>query len=780
MLLSALVGAGLAPIASARLVAIGGLLAALLPLALFVYFFQLVDAVGTAPLVETVAWIPSLGIDLVWRLDGFSLLFALLITGIGTGVTLYAATYFDKKTPFARGQFILYIQLFMVAMLATVLADNLLVLFVFWELTSLLSFLLVGFDSTNPIARRAALQSLLVTVAGGLALFAGILLIGIVGGTFSLSALLADSTALTESSLLPVIIGLVLLGAFTKSAQAPFHFWLPNAMAAPTPASAYLHSATMVKLGVYLLARFDPLFSTLPWFGPLLVAVGGLTMLLAAVQALRAVEFKAVLAFSTVAALGTIVMLIGLDGEVAAVATVGFILAHALYKATLFFCAGIVIHSTGVTRLQRLGGLARALPLTALATVLAAFSMAGLPPFLGFISKEYLFEAKLDSSFTVVAVGLGVLVNAVMVAVATVIVLRPFFTRPPRPIRVQHGETIGLTLPPLVLGLTGVSLGFAPWLVAEPLIQPAASVIHGSPIAVSFKLWHGLTPMLALSALVVVLGGLLAWFWDPIHVALRRRRELDEVLLDKGYDNVLRWTLDLAGRCTATLQNGDMRHYAAITAAAVTGLMVYGLLSTGGALWPVLDQEPLRPYLVIVAALIVTGALVAAKARSLVTAVVGVGLAGYGLAMIFLLNGGPDLALTQFAVETLFVVIVVAVLLRLPISAASTRSRGEKLTDFGLASAFAAAVATATLWITAGPLDRTLAGYFAETSYTEAFGRNVVNVILVDFRALDTFGEIAVVAFAALAAWTLLRPAGRRRRTGTSPLAIADQSQGNR
>ena len=777
MLLAAFVGAVLTPIASARLPAIGGLIAASLPLALFVYFFLLIGEAGTAPIVESVAWVPSLGIDFVWRLDGFSLLFALLITGIGTGVTVYASAYFDKKPPFLRGLFILYIQLFMVAMLATVLADNLLVMFVFWELTSLLSFLLVGFDSTSSIARKAAMQSLLVTVAGGLALFAGILLIGITAGTFSLSALLADGTALVESPLMPVIIGLVLLGAFTKSAQAPFHFWLPNAMSAPTPASAYLHSATMVKLGVYLVARFDPLFSTVFWFGPLLIGVGGITMLLAALQALRAVEFKAVLAFSTVASLGTIIMLIGLESEVAAVATVGFILAHALYKVTLFFCAGIVIHATGETHLQRLGGLGRTLPLTAFATIMAALSMAGLPPFVGFISKEYLFEATLDSRFTMVAVGTAVLVNAVMVAVATVIVLRPFFVQPPRPIHVHHGETIGLTLPPLVFGLVGISLGFAPWLVAQTLIQPAASMIHGAPIEVSFQLWHGLTPMLALSALVVMLGGLLAWFWDPIHDALRRRQVLDELLTDKGYDNVMRWTLAIAERSTAVLQNGDMRRYAAVTAAAVTGLAAYGLLATSGPLWPTVEHQPIRPYLVIVSGLIVVGALVAAMTKSLVTAIVGVGLAGYGMALIFLLNGGPDLALTQFSVETLFVVIVVAVLLKLPIAAVSTRSRGERFTDIGIAAAFAVAVGVATLWIATGPLDRTLTDYFAATSYTEAFGRNVVNVVLVDFRALDTFGEIAVVAFAALGAWALLRPASRSVRDAAAARAAAARAE---
>jgi multicomponent Na+:H+ antiporter subunit A len=770
MLLSGLVGALVAPLLAARLPAIGGVLAALVPAALFVWFWQAIGPVGVAPIVDVVPWVPALGIDLDLWLDGFSLLFALLITGIGTGVTLYAAAYFDKKPGFVRGQFVLYIQLFMMAMLATVLADNLLVLFVFWEITSLLSFLLVGFDGTNPIARRAALQSLLVTVAGGLALLAGIILIGVVAGTFSLSALVADSSVLVASPLLPVIVALVLLGAFTKSAQAPFHFWLPNAMAAPTPASAYLHSATMVKLGVYLLARFDPVFEEVAWFGPVLVAFGGLTMLLAAVQALRAIEFKAVLAFSTVAALGTIVMLIGLDGEVAAVAVVGFILAHALYKATLFFCAGVVIHATGVTRLHRLGGLARHLPLTALATILAAFSMAGLPPFLGFISKEYLFEAKLDSSsFTMVAVGVGVLVNAVMVAVATVIVLRPFFVRARRPITVQHGETVGLTLPPLVLGLVGVMLGFAPWLVAESLIQPAASAIHGTPIVVSFKLWHGLTPMLALSVLVVALGALLAWFWDPIHQFLRRQKFLELLLADRGYDHVMDATLWTARQTTAILQNGDIRRYAAVTAATVTGLLAYGLLAGSGELLPEVAAEPLRPYLVIVAALIVVGTLVAATTSSLVTAVVAVGLAGYGLALVFLMNGGPDLALTQFAVETLFVVIVMAVLLRLPVTGKSTRTRGEKFADAGLATGFAAAVFTAALWITAKPFDATLTRYFAETSYTEAFGRNVVNVILVDFRALDTFGEIAVVAFAALAAWALLRPT--RRPAANPPLS---------
>jgi multicomponent Na+:H+ antiporter subunit A len=763
MLIAGLAGSIIAPLIAAHLRFLGGALCTLVPAVLFAFFLTQIDAVGAAAVVDVVPWVPSLGVDLAFRIDGFSLLFALLITGIGTLVTLYAAAYMDTKPSFDRALFLFYILMFMSAMLATVLADNLVALFVFWEMTSLLSFLLVGFDSDKAFARKSALQSLLVTAGGGLVLLAGIILIGIAADTFSLSVILADVTMVSESPLFPAIIVLMTIGAFTKSAQAPFHFWLPNAMAAPTPASAYLHSATMVKLGVYLLARCHPLFSEADWFGPTLVFFGGATMLIAALQAIRAVEFKAVLAFSTVASLGTIVMLIGLSGAVAAVATVGFILAHALYKATLFFCAGIVIHATKIPRLSHLGGLARALPLTTAATLLASLSMAGLPPFVGFISKEYLFEASLDSPFTVVAVITGVIVNAVMVAVAATVVLRPFFNRPRRPIIIHHGETLGLTLSPLLLGLTGVVLGLVPGIVAGPIIQPAASAIHGAPLEVSFKLWHGITPMLALSGLVVGLGAVLYAYWTPLHVMLRRRRLFDRLLSDRGYNRVLEGTLDAARWSTRVLQNGDLRRYVAVLSTAVTALMAVGLITGDGPLWPDVAAKPFQLYLIVACVIIVTGSIAAAKARSLVTAIIGVGLAGYGLALIFLFNGGPDIALTQFSVETLFVVIVTAVLLKLPIIVQTLRTRGEKAFDVALSIVFSVCVFFVVLWMVAMPFDDTLTRYFAETSLTEAFGRNVVNVILVDYRALDTFGEIAVIAFAALGAWALLRPHALRK-----------------
>jgi len=765
VLLLGLLGSIALPFVATATGRFGGWIAALLPASLFVYFFGLTGQVGEAPIVDVVPWVPSLGIDLTFRLDGFSLLFALLITGIGAMVTLYASSYMERKPAFQRAQFLLYIFLFMTAMLATVTADNLVALFVFWEMTSLLSFLLVGFHGEDPKARRAALQSLLVTAGGGLALLAGIIMIGVEAGTFSLAAIVADPAPLIDSPLFPAIVACVFVGAFTKSAQAPFHFWLPNAMKAPTPASAYLHSATMVKLGVYLLARLDPVFGQVAWVGATMVAFGGATMLIAAVQAVRATEIKAVLAFSTVASLGTLVMLIGLDGPVASVAVVGFILAHALYKATLFFCAGMVIHATGTTQLNRLGGLARHLPVTAAATIIACFSMAGLPPFIGFISKEYLFEAKLASSFDAIVVAIGVLVNAVMVAIAGVLALRPFFGRARRPIRLINRETPGMTIGPVLLAVTGVAFGLMPSLVAHALIEPAAIAIHGEAFEVSFKLWHGLTPMLALSGLVVVLGATLAWYWDPIHVFLRRRRAFDELLTDRGYDRVLDGTLALARWSTRVLQNGDLRVYGAVIAASVTGLVAFGLLSGAGPLLPDVAEAPLRPYLVVVCALIIAGTIVAAIVPSLVSAIVAVGLSGYGLALVFLMNGGPDLALTQFSVETLFVVIVTAVLLRLPVVARSSRTEGERWTDGVIAAAFAACVFVAALWVAGKPFNPELTEWFAATSVPEAFGRNVVNVILVDFRALDTFGELAVVALAALAAWVLLRASGKTSRS---------------
>lgn len=722
-----------------------------------------VEAISAGEIItHSLEWVPSLGIELGFRLDGFSLLFALLITGIGALVTIYAISYFVETTTATRARFVFLIHLFMAAMLGTVLSDNLIAMFVFWEITSLTSFMLIGFEASKPEARRAALQSLLITCGGGLALFGGILLIGMELETFSLTEVAARSSELVESPSLYAIIVLIMVGAFTKSAQFPFHFWLPQAMAAPTPASAYLHSATMVKLGVYLLARFDIVFVEVPAYGTTLVIVGLTTMTIAAFNAVRATGYKAVLAQSTVASLGIMVMLIGLTGPVSAVAVTGFILAHALYKAALFFCAGTAIHATRIKKLRKLGGLARHLPLTAAAATLASLSMAGLPPFVGFIAKEYLFDAQLDSNWTVLPVVVSVLVNGVMVAVAGAVSLRPFFGGHNKISRVYHGETPGLLVGPLLLAALGVTFGLMPGLVAQTVIAPSAAALHGAPIDVSFSLWHGLTPMLALSVAVLALGALLIWKWDAFHRAIGGTRFAHRLDGDRNYHRIVAALLFGARASTRWLQNGDQRRYTLIVIIALLTISAYAVFGrsrielswTGGAF---------LPFPTIILGLALVGCIFASRTTSLIGALVGVGMVGYGSALIFLVNGAPDLALTQFAIETLVLVVLMAVLMQLPTSAPRTRTTRESRVDASLSVVFAIIVFIGLATMTAMPFDTRLPDFYGATSYFEALGYNVVNVIIVDYRAFDTLGEVAVVGFATLAVWTLLK---RRRRRG--------------
>ncbi|WP_416355615.1 hydrogen gas-evolving membrane-bound hydrogenase subunit E [Aureimonas phyllosphaerae] len=735
---------------------------ATVPAALFCVFLGLgLRLEGVASLTERVEWVPALGVALDFRLDGFSLLFCLLITGIGALVTIYAGAYFADKPRDKGARFLALTLLFMAAMLGTVLSDNLIGLYVFWELTSLVSFLLIGFDSHQSAARKAALQSLIATAGGGLCLFGAILLIGSALGTFSLSEVVARGDELTASPLAPAILVLLCLGTFTKSAQVPFHFWLPNAMQAPTPASAYLHSATMVKLGVYLLARFDQAFAGMPAFGMTLVVFGTATLLVGGLRAMMQSGFKGVLAQSTVGSLGLLVLLIGLGGETAAVATVGFILAHALYKAALFFCAGNVIHATGRTQITQMAGLGRKLPMTALAAAAAALSMAGLPPMVGFIAKELVFEAQLADAAGTVAIALAVVGNAAFVMVALLSAINPFWKRRGVPSEVHHADTPGLVVGPLVLSALGLLFGLAPGLMANSLVVPAASALAGRPIEASFYLWHGFTPMLALSAAVVALGAVLYAIWPRVHWRFGEWPPLVALLGDRGYYGVFNGILNLAERSTRILQNGDQRAYTATVVAATLAILTLGLVFNAPGLAVDIDLADLRIAPVAVLAFMMIGAVAATRTRSLLTALVSVGIVGFGSALVFLLNGAPDLALTQFSVEVLVVVILTALLLRIPLRPASTRTTAERRLDLALAGGFGIVVFVALIAMTAVQFDPRLSAFFAAASYPEAWGRNVVNVILVDFRAIDTLGEIAVVCFAALGAWSLLRRTGK-------------------
>ena len=736
-----------------------GWLLAVLPAGLFIAFLRFTPSIEAGRTVtERWAWAPSLGVELALRLDGFAFLFCLLITGIGALVVIYAGAYLAERTSGDRARFIALILLFMTAMLGAVLADNLIVLFLFWEATSLLSFLLIGFDVDSASARRSALMSLRVTAGGGLALLAAVLLIGVALGTYSFSDAVARAPELAQSPWVVPILAGIFIGAFTKSAQFPFHFWLPNAMQAPTPASAYLHSATMVKLGVYLLARFEPLIGAVPGGRDTLIAVALITMLVGAFQALRAENYKSVLAYSTVASLGILMMLVGLDGPMASVAMVGFLLAHALYKATLFFCAGTVIHATGLTKLRLMGGLRCYLPVTAFASVLASLSMAGLPPFLGFVTKEFLFEAQVESSWDAVPMAVAVLVNAVIVGVAGVVTLRPFFMNRGRVREVRHREVPGLLVGPMLLALLGLLISVEPDWVSRTVLRPAVAAVYGQPVDVTVGLWHGLTPMLLLSAAVVSIGALIFIYWVPIHQRLRTETWPDRYDVEHGYDALLRGVRHAGDVIAEHIQRGDLRQHLRIIFAAAGGFVIYGLVVMRGDVHLPVDLSTVRLGPAAIALVGLAGGLTACRARSLLAAMIATGVAGLVAALTFLINGAPDIALTQFAVESLVVVLLTAALLTLPLAAPPTRSPGARRLDALLAAGVSALLFLVLLDMSAMPPRTELSEFFGAHSYLDAFGRNVVNVILVDFRGFDTLGETTVIALAALIAWSLLGP----------------------
>jgi multicomponent Na+:H+ antiporter subunit A len=756
MLLPIVLGAAAAVAATAMPARFAMPLAALAAAACFALFASaLPDVAGGVPVSAPFWGVPSLGVSGGLALDGLSLLFALLITGIGTLVFVYAGAYLKGDARLNR--FAALMLLFMTAMMGAVTADDVVTLFVFWELTSLASFFLVGFDHEKAQARKAALQALLVTGGGGLALLAGLILVSIAAGTTSLGAIIADPDRVLAHPASGAALLLIVLGCFTKSAQVPFHFWLPNAMAAPTPVSAYLHSATMVKLGVYLLARLNPVYQDEPAWQGLLTWFGLATALTGALLALRETDLKRVLAYTTVTALGTAVLLIGIGSALAATAAVVFVVVHAFYKAALFLVAGIVDHETGTRDASALGGLSRAMPVTALAATLAALSMAGLPPFVGFVAKELAYEAQLgmDSAFPAILVG-GFLVNAAMVAVAGLLSLRLFFGRKGTVPGKPHDPGLAMLAGPLILATLGLAAGVAPGLLGRLLVDPAASAIAGTPIDSGLGLWHGFSPLLALSAATVLLGVGLYLAWERLLPALHAARSLDRFGPGAAYERLLAGLVSGAERVTRWIQHGSLRNYLR-TLFLVAGICVAGTLVLRGGLDMPAAGPGFRDPRSIAFLVLVAGAVAAASAASLVASVMAVGLAGFATAVIFLLNGAPDLAFTQFAVEILFVAILAAAFVRLPIRTRDRRTRRARLVDMGIASLTGLAVTLVLLAVVAAPFDPRLSQWFGENSMPSAHGRNVVNVILVDFRALDTLGEITVLAIAGFAVLSLLR-----------------------
>ncbi|MEO9338250.1 hydrogen gas-evolving membrane-bound hydrogenase subunit E [Mesorhizobium sp. SB112] len=735
-------------------------LIAFAPAVLFGGFCLFLPAIGSGNTIsETYSWIPSLGIEASFRADGLSLLFALLISGIGTAVFLYASSYLRGVARLAR--FYIVLTLFMGSMLGAVLADDLMLLVVFWEMTSLTSFLLIGFSPEKAESRRSAQQGFLVTVAGGLAMLAGVILIGQVAGTYSIAGIIAQGEAIAAHASAPAIITLFAAGAFAKSAQIPLHSWLANAMVAPTPVSAFLHSATMVKLGVYLLARLSPVFDGHWLWTVLLVGFGGATMLVGALLALRETDLKRVLAYSTIVSLGTLVLMIGLPGELSAIAVVTFLIVHALYKACLFLVAGIIDHETGTRDSSALGGLMHSMPITAFAASLGALSMAGLPPFIGFAAKELLYETGLEASASWVVVSVALVANIVMVVVAGIVAIRCFTGDLGSTPRTPHDPDIAMTTGPILLALLGLGFGLAPWIAGEGILVPAASAIAGAPLDYTLSLWHGLTPMLFLSLVTLALGALVFRRWNGLRKKLAALDQIDRFGPDRFYDVLMDGLQRVARWQTNLIQSGSLRTYVGHTL-TVTAVAGFGTLVLKGGFELPSFANILQPDLALVVLLCVS-ALAVVGARNFISGIAAAGMVGFTIALTFLFNGATDLAFTQFSVEALAIVILLAIVGYLPFRERDYRRPSERLRDASVAIGIGAVAALAMLSVLAQPFDERMSDFFRTESVPQAHGRNLVNVIIVDFRALDTLGEIAVLGLAALAAAAVL--AGLRRKS---------------
>ncbi|MEO1129273.1 MAG: hydrogen gas-evolving membrane-bound hydrogenase subunit E [Planctomycetota bacterium] len=721
------------------------------------------DVVAGDARAEAWPWIAELGISLSFRVDGLALIFALLICFVGGIVLLYASSYLAGNPRI--GSFFAILIGFMASMLGLVVADNLILMFIFWELTSVTSFLLIGFGHERPSARRAAVQALLVTGLGGLALLAGVVMLGLAAGTFELSEL-ADAGLPGHGLYVPIAI-LILIGCFSKSAIFPLHFWLPNAMEAPSPVSALLHSSTMVKAGVYLIARLHPSMGGTALWDDALIIFGGFTMVYAAFVATRQSTLKSVLAYSTVSSLGVLVMLIGLGAAKAAAA---YLLAHALFKACLFLVAGTITQVTGEKNPARLHGLFRVMPIVATASLLGALSFAGMFPFAGFVGKELALKAGLAHPEFATAATITTVVGAIFTVMAAIIVgIGPLFG--PRLAdsgdlpRVSWRQWSG----PLLLAILGVMTALVPTVTIQPLVLSAVSSITGAPYPNEVKLQAGelLWPpssATALSALVLTLGTAL-YFGRAIYARILRLPSWATGLTaDRAYDAAISALGTTSTLATRFIQSGYLHVYVRATLVAMVVLVTPALVRANAL---ELTGQSVSLMDVVVATAIVCCAVAVVFLSHALAAVAVLGGVGFVMALIFVLYGVPDVAMTQFAVETLIVVIFVLVIYHLPRLSRLT-SGPRRAMDAVVALGFGLVMGALALIASAQLVADPASTEHAALSVPGGYGRNVINVILVDFRALDTMGEIFVVGIAAIGVYTLLRPPVRSNER-TSP-----------
>jgi multicomponent Na+:H+ antiporter subunit A len=738
-----------------------GWVAAAVSATLFVYFATWLPTISAGAVARAeMAWAPALGVSLSLYLDGLSLFFALLVTGIGTLIFLYGIFYLAHREDHPR--FFAGMLLFMGSMLGAVLSANLIALFVFWELTSLSSFFLIGFWHEREASRYGATKALIITALGGLAMLLGFILLYLATGTWDLTALLGRGPEVRAHPWYPAILALVYLGCATKSAQTPFHIWLPNAMEAPTPVSAYLHSATMVQAGLYLAARLYPVLGGTELWASLAGGIGMLTLIVGGLLALRQDDLKALLAYSTVSQLGLVMAMFGLGTAAGVEAGTFHLMTHAIFKAALFLVVGIVEHETHSRRLSELGGLYRALPITGTCALLASLASAGFPPFGAFISKEMAFAATLEGAVGWLGTP-GLLPAAMVIGSAftfaySIRLLHEVFFRPapaPRPPHVAahpHEATPWLWVPPGILGVKGLALGLFPGMAEAWAVAPMASAIAGRPLHPDLTLWHGLGWPLALSCVTIVLGLALYRVRAPFAAWRRGQRGPGP---DAAYDAGLALLDRLAAAWSGWLQSGDLRRYISVVTWAVVAAAL-GPLVLGAARLGPLETRPLLSYEGTILFLIAAAAAALIFLRNRLAAIIVLGAVGYLVGILFIILQAPDLALTQILIETVSLALFLLVLHRLPPYAPEGPGWARVARDL-LVSLAAGVAVVAVLLLTMGRSAReSIAHYFLDQSLPAAGGRNVVNVILIDFRGYDTLGEISVLAIGLLGVYALI------------------------
>jgi multicomponent Na+:H+ antiporter subunit A len=769
--------AALAPLVHRIARPFAGWVLALVPAGLFLVLLRLVEPViAEGAISARIGWVPALDLDLSFLVDGLSLTFALTITGIGTLIVLYSGAYL-KGHPHL-GRFFAFLLAFMGAMLGLVLSDNLLALFMFWELTSVTSFLLIGFDHTRQAARRGAIQALVITNIGGMALLVGAITVYQLTGAWDMSAL---GDEVRTSGLYGLVLLAFLLAAFTKSAQVPFHFWLPNAMEAPTPVSAFLHSATMVQGGVYLLAR------TTPWLGGtqawtlILICLGGATLLWGAIGAIRQTDLKQMLAQTTIASLGLSVLLLGLGTQAAISAMLLYFVAHALYKAGLFMVTGAVDHEAGTRDITVLGGLGDSMPVTFIAAALATLAMIGLPLTLGYFAKEEMYLGLLSWQWPDIAT-LAVLVlgNAMLAGVAMLILIRPFLGPVLPTPKTPHEAPIAMLAGPIVLGAASIVASVMPDWLGHTLLAPGTLAVLGEAVSSHLSLAiNPASPILWLSVATWALGYLVYRQAAAMRTLARRFEVALGWTADTAFDGAMFGLIRFSGAVTRLLHHGRLEIYLVTVFAMLALALIVPLLMLDGyaVLLPNADLgnwsaklswPDLQPYEWGVVALALLGLVAVLFATNRLIAIVALGIQGTAVALIFLLFGAPDLAFTQFMVEILSVVILALVMTRLQLDERDYRQFEDLARDGTLALVCGTGVSLFLMVVLSGAFDTRLSDLFAATSVPIAHGHNIVNVILVDYRGLDTLGEISVVMGAGIAIMALLR---RQAKIPPSPVA---------